>query len=40
MESKIKELKIRLLKETTKRRAIRKEIAKLLTKSNKEDNKK
>ncbi len=36
MENKIKELKIRLLKEPTKRSAIRREIAKLLTKSKEE----
>ncbi len=33
MENKIKELKIRLLKEPTKRSAIRKEIARLVTKN-------
>jgi hypothetical protein len=32
MENKIKELKIRMLKEPTKRKAIRKEIARLITK--------
>jgi len=40
MENKIKELKIRLLKESNKKRAIRKEIARLITKKNMEVKKK
>ncbi len=34
MENKIKELKIRILKESLKRKAIRKEVARTLTKQN------
>ncbi len=41
MEKKLKELKIELLKQTTKRKGIKREIARLLTvKQNKEKNKK
>lgn len=40
MENKIKELKIKLLKETTKKRLIRKEIARTLTKQKSGETKK
>ncbi len=40
MESKIKELKIKMLKETAKKKAIRKEIARIMTKENAEGKKK